>query len=236
MAKRLGYMFLLTALTGTVLVSACGDDDDGAMTGGEAGEPGVSGSPGDAGSGGSGVSGSSVGGQGATAGRDPVGGAGNAGESGGGAAGSGGLVGSSGEAGSGGEGQSGAPTGDGGAGGAPDPGLDYACGTTTIAHTYCSAAASLNCANTPGCPDCVAIVADERAALAECATCLALYDKGYQCGIDAFVSGNATSGLECVEGEGVYITEACAESQFSAFDCDDYFSLNDTCPATWPLE
>ncbi|MDF3071580.1 MAG: hypothetical protein K0R38_7181 [Polyangiaceae bacterium] len=231
MANRLGYVLLLTALTGSVLVTACGDDD--AIGGGEAGEPGVSGSPGDAGSGGSGgsgISGSSVGGQGASAGEA---GAVNAGGVGGESGGSGGVAGS-GDTGS--AGEAGAPMGDGGTGGAADPGLVYACGTTTILHTFCSAAASLNCANTPDCASCVMIAKASRDPLAGCATCVALYDESLQCGIDAFESGNATEGLECFEGDGVYLTPACDGAQFEAIACDEYFSVNKTCPAKWPLD
>jgi hypothetical protein len=222
---------LLTALTGSVLVTACGDDD--AITGGEAGEPGVSGSPGEAGSGGSGVSGSSVGGQGASAGEAPLAGSANAGGFGGDTAGSGGVAGS-GDPGS--AGEAGAPMGDGGTGGAGDPGLVYACGTTTILHTFCSAAASLNCAGTPDCSNCVTIAKGSRDPLAGCATCVAVYDQSLQCAIDAFESGSTTDGLECFEGDGVYVTAACEGPQFEAIACDEYFSVNKTCPAKWPLD
>lgn len=226
MANRLSSVFLATAFVGSLLAVACGDDDTNA--GGDAGEPGFSGSPGEAGAGGSSVAGSSVGGQGATGGQNDAGG-GQAGEVGlGGSAGEGGAAGSAGAA--------GAATNEGGAGGSPDVELVYACGQTTIVHKLCSAGTSLNCADATECADCVGDQNGYRADFAECAVCLAAYDKSLQCGVDAFEAGDAAAGMECFEVDGAQLNDACGSLQFSALDCIDYLAVNEKCPEKWPLD
>ncbi|RYZ04650.1 MAG: hypothetical protein EOO73_22750 [Myxococcales bacterium] len=237
MANRLSYVVLFAAFTGSLLVGACGDDDA-IPGGGEAGETGSSGSPGEAGSGGSGVSGSggssvsgsggsgvsgsSVGGQVAAGGQGGEGGAGDGGLGG---------VGGSDDT-----GQAGAVS-EGGAGGSADPGVVYACGQTTIVHKFCSAAASLNCADQAECPDCVSGLTDERQNFAECAPCLAEYDKVLDCAITPFEQGNPSGGLECVEDYGADFNETCYNQFLSALSCANYPATHDDmCPPKWPLD
>lgn len=219
MAKRLGYAFLLTALTGSVLLAACGDDDPGAGGGGNAGEA-ASGGPSTGGSGGSGGSSGSAG----------KASAGAAGAEGGQPVALGGAAGNGGEG-----GEVPVDGGAAGAGGSPDsPDVVYACGTSTIVHKLCSAQLSLSCADQADCADCVAERTDERGTFAECPACLAAFDVGYQCGIDAFESGHATDALECVPEYGADLTFDCYQRQEPAYQCLDWL-VEHPCPEEWPM-
>lgn len=237
MRNRLGYSIVVTLLGASAFLSACNDDEDGfddtnggENAGGEpsagsssAGRAGSTGGGGRAGAGGS--AGSSMGGNMTGAG---MGGMSEAGA--GGDVGDGGMSGAA--AGMGGANVGGAEGGAAGAGGA-DP-VTYSCTANSINHKLCSAFAAAECGTTEACPDCVARVQEERSFFAECATCLAEFDKFYQCAIDGYEAGDVTAGVQCFDNA-AEPAEACYPLLDEAWLCQDYI-IEEDCPATWPVE
>jgi hypothetical protein len=234
MRNRLGYAIVVTLLGTSAFLSACNDDDDGLdeTNGGESagGEPSAGGSSaGRAGSTGGGGRAGAGGSAGSSMGGDTTdAGAGGMSEAGGG--GDGGMGGAA--AGMGGANVGGAEGGAAGAGGA-DP-VTYSCTANSINHKLCSAFAAAECGTTEACPDCVARVQEERSFFAECATCLAEFDKFYQCAIDGYEAGDVSMGVQCFEGA-AEPAEACYPLLDVAWECQDYIAVED-CPATWPVE
>ncbi len=221
MAKRLGYTLLLTSLTASLLVVACSDDATTPNDGGQAGEA-ASGGPSEAGKSGSSTAGSASGGQGGSSGSSGNAGEGQAGEPAlGGAPTDGGAA------------TGGAPVADGGAGGSPE--VIFTCGTTTIVHELCSASMSMSCADQADCAECVLDRTGERETFAECAACLAVFDEGFQCGIDAFEAGKPSEAFECVPDYGADLNLDCYAVQEPAYDCLNYIAEN-PCPEKWPLD
>jgi hypothetical protein len=216
--KRLGYALVWTLFGASCLVAACSDDsDDNTPTQADGGSEGA-GAPATAGTahGGSAAGGSA----GATHG----------------GAGSGGVLSDGGASGSPSDGGSDSPSAGGestaGAGGAGE--LNYACNTTTQAHRVCSALVAANCPDPTDCADCVTSRTNDRELFVTCPACLAEYDAFEQCGIDAYESGNLSSGIECYEDFGADLNDSCGAHLQQALACSDYQLSND-CPATWPL-
>ena len=222
MNKRLGYALVLAAAVGGLSVSACSDDDAGGD--GDAGGSSGSASGGKSGGNSGGSSNKAGTHNGGEAGAAPAeAGAGGAAEGGTGGAGEGGAT----QAGAGGDAA-------GGAGGAGEQPLVYACGSGNTFQKLCSAFKAANCADPTDCSDCTtAWTADDEGYRTTCATCNALVDAFYQCGVDAFESGNLASGVECVDGFGGDMTIECYDKFTPASDCQGYILAND-CPATWP--
>jgi hypothetical protein len=127
----------------------------------------------------------------------------------------------------------GADGGAGGAGGAAP--LEYSCGSATITQKLCSALLGVMCPEeTKACLDCVPDRNTERSGFASCPACLAEYDRYWQCGIDAYESGDYASGIECFEGYGAELSEAnCLPILDSANSCHSV-EVQTGCPATWP--
>lgn len=224
MMKRLGYTFVLALGVGSFSMSACSDDPTSSDNdaGGESG----GGTGGKTGGTTSGGSSSAAGTQnGGDAGASPAeGGAGGANEGG---------TGGVGEGGASNPGGSGAGN-EAGAGGAGEQPLVYACGSANTFQKLCSGFKSANCTDATDCSDCVtAWTADDEGYRTTCATCNALVDAFYQCGVDAFESGNLSAGVECVDGIGADMTIDCYNMFSDADDCQGYILAND-CPATWP--
>jgi hypothetical protein len=243
MKNRLGLTMILGVLGVSCALAACGDDDDAIDSkddGGAGGEPsptagtktGGSSSGGVAGKGGTTSGGKGGGGSGGSAGSAPLGGAG----------GEGGTVEAGGAAGAAGATNGGASGGaDGGAGGAGGAApLEYVCGTANIMQVLCSALQGAMCAEeTNSCASCVPQRTTERSLFSTCPACLAENDRYYQCGIDAYESGNlgnADSGIECYEGYGAEISETnCLAILDSANNCHSVEAApGGACPATWP--
>jgi hypothetical protein len=239
MRTTFGHAIWVTVIGVSALLGACGDDDNGGPNGTNGGEAAGGDTSSTAGTGGGGKAGSAsveagAGGTaqggaptGAAGEGEPVGGAGGAAEAGGagGAPDAMGGAGGAAEAGAGGMGD----------GGAPPVALEYACTANTINHKLCSAYAAAACSPAVDCATCVAERKGERDLYADCSTCAAEFDKVFQCGIDAFESGNLASGVECVAGHGADLTFDCYEHWESAMNCSEY-AVENPCPETWPLD
>jgi hypothetical protein len=238
MKNRLGFTMILGVFGVSCALAACGDDDDGIGStddGGAGGEAsptagtktGGSSTGGVAGKGGSTTGGKGGATTGGSAGTATVGGAGGAG-------GEGGTAEAGGAA-----GETNGGASDGGAGGAGGAApLEYICGQANIMQTLCSALQGAMCPEeTNDCASCVPQRTAERSLFSGCAACLAENDRYYQCGIDAYESGNlgnADSGIECYEGYGAEMSEVnCLPILESADDCHSV-AEQDGCPATWP--
>ena len=93
-----------------------------------------------------------------------------------------------------------------------------------------------DCPDPTECSDCITLLGDDYdSAMTECATCDALVDDYYQCGVDAYQSGDAEAGMQCIDGFGADFSDACFAIFDEYFACATY--LNDhTCPATWPVQ
>jgi hypothetical protein len=244
MKQRLGYVLVLALASASVGMSACsGDDTSGDEdTGGSAG---AAGSHAGTKTGGTSSSGSSNKAGSASAGEAGKGSGGTPDE--GGAAGAGGVPGGGGaDGGVGGGGDGGTSSnmagasGEAGAGGSGEPVLTYACGSNTLPKKLCSAFVGASCTDPTVCADCVTERTDERDAfLADfsttpCATCTDKFDAYFQCAVDAFESGNVTSGVDCVENYGADISfDNCIPLLDEASACHTYLNENE-CPATWP--
>jgi hypothetical protein len=238
MTKRLGYALVFALVGSSLSLSACSDDDSaGDDNGGSAGASGSdagSKTGGSASGGSSNKAGANSGGKagGGTAGTSSDGGTPNAG----GAADTGGAAGGVIEGGANGNsaGAAGSDAGAAGADGAGEPPLVYACGSDTQYKKVCSAKVAAACPDPTDCADCVAQVSDEHdGSITGCATCDALVDQYYQCGVAAFEGGNSAAGMLCIDGFGADFSDECSAFFFDYFDCGTY--LNDhACPATWP--
>jgi hypothetical protein len=245
MKQRMKYVFVLALATGSMALSACGDDDS----------SGENNNGGSAGASGSKTGGSSSGGSTNKAGNNS-GGKASAGTAAGGAA-DGGMGGAS-DAGAGVGGDSagaggnvdmgGAPGASGaagaagaaGAGGAGEPALVYACGSATLIQKKCSALVAANCDPATDCSDCVATATSDREAFQldpPCETCNAKWDAFDQCQVDAFEGGNVLAGVECVDGYGADGNANCYPFFDDAVACQGYVGSDvnpHECPATWP--
>jgi hypothetical protein len=238
MKQRMGYVLVLALTTGAFAVSACGDDsssgaDDDGGSAGESGSSAGSKTGGSTSGGSAPKAGANSGGKSGSgsAGTSPEGGTGGA--TGGAADGGAGGV-SDGGAGGSSAGAAGSDAGAGGAGGAGEPPIVYACGSDTNYKKLCSAKVAAACPEPTDCADCVAQVSDDYdGSLTGCASCDALMDKYYQCGVDAFDSGNTAAGMQCVPDLGADFSDECSAFFFEYFDCGSYLE-DHTCPATWP--
>lgn len=236
MTKRLSYALLLALVGSSLSLSACSDGDSSAEDhdggAGSSGSDAGSKTGGSASGGSSNKAGANTGGKagGGTAGTSPEGGTANVG----GASDTGGASeGGASEGGANGH-SAGAAGTDAGAGGAGEPQLIYTCGSATQYQKVCSAKVAADCPDPSDCADCVAQVSDERdGSITDCATCDALVDQYYQCGVDAFESGNSAAGMQCINGVGADFSDECSLFFFDYFDCGTYLNDN-ACPATWP--
>ena len=75
----------------------------------------------------------------------------------------------------------------------------------------------------------------ERELFSDCATCAVEFDKFFQCGVDAFESGNLSTGVECVPDYGPDMTFDCYALFDSAMNCNEWAATN-SCPEMWPLD
>jgi hypothetical protein len=242
MKQRFGYVLVLALASAGVGMSACtGDDTSGDEdTGGSAGAAGShagSKNGGTSSSGSSNKAGSNSGGGQAGDGSggtpDEGGAAGGGGVPGG--SGADGGVGGVGDGGTAGVGGDGNDAGAGGTGGAGEPQLVYACGSDNAYKKVCSAKAAANCDNAIVCAECVPQTKDEHdGAATGCQACDDLVDEYYQCGIDAFETGNTAAGMQCV-GPDADFSDQCFDFFSQYLACDTYRGDND-CPATWPVE
>lgn len=225
MNNRLSYA-LVFAVVGSLTIAACSDDDSTGTggDGGGAGEP--------TSSAGTKTGGSSSGGSSIKAGTDAGGNAGN-GTAGSGTAGAadGGMGGVS----EGGANSAGASSaGAGGEGGAGE--LVYTCGSDTQYKKVCSAKVAANCTEPTDCSDCLTQVSDDyEGAKTDCAACDALVLDYYQCGVDAFETGDTAAGMQCIDGVGADFSDSCFEGVFmnQYLACSTYLE-DHACPATWP--
>lgn len=230
MNNRLSYALVL-AFAGSFAISACSDDDSSGEED-NGGKAGVGGSSAGSKTGGS-TSGGSSNKAGTNAGGKP--GSGTAGTGTAGAA-DGGMGGVS-EGGVSNAGAGGSDAGAAGAGGEGGAGeLAYACGSDTQYKILCSAKVAADCPDATECSDCVTVVGDEyENSMTTCATCNALVDDYYQCGVDAFQSGDTEAGMQCIDTVGADFSDTCSEFFFAYFDCATYLE-DHTCPATWPVQ
>jgi hypothetical protein len=235
MNKRLSYGLIFALVGGCFGLSACdGDDESGGNNGGDAGEAGAdtggstaAGSSNTAGTNSGGKAGSSTGG--VADGGTPNGGATDGGMGG---VNDGGAGGSS--AGAGGSDVSAGAAGAAGAGGAGETPLVYACGSDTQYKKVCSAKVAADCPDPTDCADCVTQVTDDlEGSQTGCAACDDLLVDYYQCGVDAFESGNTAAGMQCIDGVGADFSDTCFEIFDEFFSCNTYLGT-DPCPATWP--
>jgi hypothetical protein len=232
MSNRLRLTTIFCAVLGVSgMLAACDDSDDavpnGDERGGAAGEsPGVGGKQ-------TGGSSSGSAGKAGSAGSGTAGKAGGAGAGGADMAGAGGVGGAGGEPAIGGAGGAGGESGEGGAGdaGGSGPELEYLCGASNLSEKLCSALVSVTCEEPTLCVECVPAREADLELFAECATCLALHEASYQCGIDAYESGNTAAGIECYGFAD--LNDACFESFNQALACNDHKNKYG-CPATWP--
>ncbi len=239
MTKRLSYALLLALVGSSLSLSACSDGDSSAEDhdggAGSSGSDAGSKTGGSASGGSSNKAGANTGGKagGGTAGTSPEGGTANVGgtsDTGGASEGGASEGGANGHS----AGAAGTDAGAGGAGGAGEPQLIYTCGSATQYQKVCSAKVAADCPDPSDCADCVAQVSDERdGSITDCATCDALVDQYYQCGVDAFESGNSAAGMQCINGVGADFSDECSLFFFDYFDCGTYLNDN-ACPATWP--
>jgi hypothetical protein len=231
MNKRLSYGLVFALVGGCFSLSACDDDGD-SINGGDAGEAGAD-TGGSSTAGSSNQAGTSSGGKaGSGSGGSPDGGMPQGGAADGGMGGvdEGGAGGTSAGAGGSDAGAAGAA----GAGGAGETPLVYACGSDTQYKKVCSAKVAANCPDPTDCADCVTQVTDELVgAQTGCAACDDLLVDYYQCGVDAFESGNTAAGMQCIENFGADFSDTCVEIFGDFFSCNTYLGDN-PCPATWP--
>ncbi len=232
--KNLCLTVVLAALTSSALLAACGDDPSvidqtsGGAGGGDGNQAGTS-------TGGKATGGSNNNSGGTDGGASPTaGGAGGEMTGEGGTAGQPALVGgAAGEAAGGAAGETaGGAAGAGGAG----SNVVYQCNDLTQSHKLCSAFKAAACVPATDCADCVTTRNSEHEPFEDCAACQVEYDAFEQCGIDAFESGNLTSGIECVPDFGADLQfENCYPMLDSAIACLDY-TINNPCPASWPIQ
>lgn len=231
MAHRLRHVIWVSLVGASALLFACSDDATDGTNDSSAGDSSGGDASGSASGGSSaGKGGSTSGGKAGagTAGTSPGGEGGASGEGGAAAGGEPALGGAAGDAN---QGDGGAEMG--GAGGA-DGGLEYACKTTTIVNELCSALFAANCSDPTDCADCVQTRAGERETFADCPACLAQHDAFFQCGIDAYESGNLSAGIECYPGFGADLNDSCVPYLNQAVACSDY-ALENGCPQAWPV-
>ena len=230
MSNRLRLTTIFCAvLSVSGMLAACDDSEDavpnGDDNGGAAGDSPVAGkstggsSSGSAGKTGGGTAGMMTGGAGA-GGADTAGAAGEGGE--GGAGGEPAIGGAAGAAGA------------GGAGGDSGAGLEYACGSSTLSEKLCSAYVGASCPEPTFCAECIPARDAELEYFPECPACFALHQAAFQCGIDAFESGDAAAGIGCYDFAD--LNDTCIDFFSQASTCNDYKNNNnDVCPATWPM-
>jgi hypothetical protein len=221
MSNRLRLTTIFCAVLGVSgMLAACDDHDDAVPNGDDNG-----GAAGDAPVAGKSTGGSSPGSAGKAAG-------GTAGMMTSGGTGGAGTAGAGGEGGAGVEPEVGGAAGAGGGG----PDVEYLCGASTISEKLCSALVSVTCDEPTFCADCVPTRETDLELFAECPACLQHMEAFYQCGIDAYESGNTAAGIECFPPAD--IADACAGSLNEALACND--AKNDPngpgCPATWPVQ